>query len=206
MESFFFSFFFCSFVFCRDRQCHGTRKCPHRLSSDTLLRSAVPSQLRVSLHAWRLPRRFKNASELWGRCSTPQHAQHAGPYTHAYQHQQQAQTQSNTPQYRTCTRRSMEEGVDGVVRARVEDASLAGSTGHGFRVARAIQPRTGLRGPGMASPSRRTGGQHLTASVQPFGAHMQKESRSHIHILELIQTQKCSKTDTHAHMQTCAFQ
>ena len=27
----------------------------------------------------------------------------------------------------------MEEGGDGVVRARVEDASLAGSTGHGFR-------------------------------------------------------------------------
>ena len=39
-------------------------------------------------------------------------------------------------------RRSMEEGVDGVVRARVEDASLAGSTGHGFRAARAGQPKT----------------------------------------------------------------
>ena len=32
-------------------------------SSDKLLRVAVPGQLRVSLHAWRLPRRFKNASD-----------------------------------------------------------------------------------------------------------------------------------------------
>ena len=53
---------FCSFEFSRDRHSHGTRKCPHRLSSDKLLRVAVPSQLRVSLHAWRLPRRNKNAS------------------------------------------------------------------------------------------------------------------------------------------------
>ena len=34
----------------------------HGLSSYKLLRVAVPSKLRVSLHAWRLPRRFKNAS------------------------------------------------------------------------------------------------------------------------------------------------
>ena len=34
-------------------------------SSDKPLRVAVPSQLRVSLHAWPLPRRFKNASTLW---------------------------------------------------------------------------------------------------------------------------------------------
>ena len=76
----------CSFEFSRDRHCHGTGKCPHRLSSDELLRVAVPSQLRVSLHAWQLPRRFKNASELWRRCSTPQHAQHAGPHTYTCQH------------------------------------------------------------------------------------------------------------------------
>ena len=83
LESFFFfSVFFCSFEFSRDRQCHGTRKCPRRLSSDKLLRVAVPSQLRVSLHSWRLLRRFKNASELWRRCSTPQHAQRARPRTY----------------------------------------------------------------------------------------------------------------------------
>ena len=40
------SVFFCSFDFCRDRQCRGTRKCPHRVSSDKLLRSVVPSQWR----------------------------------------------------------------------------------------------------------------------------------------------------------------
>ena len=77
-----FSAFFCSLEFSRDRHCHGTRKCPHRLSSEKLLRVAVPSQLRVSLHAWRLLRRFKNASKLWRRCSTPPHAQHAGPHTY----------------------------------------------------------------------------------------------------------------------------
>ena len=38
---------FCSFDFCRDRQCHGTRNV-HRLSSDKLLRSAVPSQWRTN--------------------------------------------------------------------------------------------------------------------------------------------------------------
>ena len=80
--SLFFFSIFCSFEFSRDRQCYGTRKCPHRLSSDELLRVAVPSQSRVSLHAWRLPRRFKNASELCRRCSTPPHAQHAGPHTY----------------------------------------------------------------------------------------------------------------------------
>ena len=52
---------FCSFRLSRDRHCHGTRKRPHRLSSDKLLRVAVPSQLRVNLHAWRIRRRFKNA-------------------------------------------------------------------------------------------------------------------------------------------------
>ena len=36
----------------------------------------------------------------------------------------------------------MEEGGDGVVCAHVEDASLAGSTGHGFRAARAGKPKT----------------------------------------------------------------
>ena len=43
----FFSAFFCGFEF--------------SLSSVKLLRVAVPSQLRVSLHAWPLPWRFKNA-------------------------------------------------------------------------------------------------------------------------------------------------
>ena len=38
----------CSFEFSRDRHCHGTRKCPHRLSSDKLLRVAVPSQWRTN--------------------------------------------------------------------------------------------------------------------------------------------------------------
>ena len=51
----------------------------HLRSCYTLL---CPSQSRVSLRTWRLPRRFKNASELWRRCSTPQHAQHAGPHTY----------------------------------------------------------------------------------------------------------------------------
>ena len=32
----FFFCIFCSFEFSRDRYCHGTRKCPHRLSSDKL--------------------------------------------------------------------------------------------------------------------------------------------------------------------------
>ena len=73
---------FGSFELSRDRHCHGTRKCPHGLSSDKLLHVAAPSQLRVSLHAWRLPRCFKSASESWRRCSTPQHAQHAGPHTY----------------------------------------------------------------------------------------------------------------------------
>ena len=36
----------------------------------------------------------------------------------------------------------MEEGGDGVVRARVEDASLAGGTGHGFRAGGTAQPGT----------------------------------------------------------------
>ena len=36
LESFFFGIF-CSLEFSRDRQFHGTRKCPHRLSSDKLL-------------------------------------------------------------------------------------------------------------------------------------------------------------------------
>ena len=39
---------FCSFEFNRDRQCHGTRKCLHRLSSDKLLRVVVPSQRRTN--------------------------------------------------------------------------------------------------------------------------------------------------------------
>ena len=80
----------------------------------------------------------------------------------------------------------MEEGVNGVVRARVEDASLAGSTGHGFRAARAGQPKTYRpERTGEGEPNRRADGQHLTASVQPCDPHMQKESRSHTHILEI---------------------
>ena len=80
LESFFL--FFRSFEFSRDRQCHGTRKCPHRLSSDKLLRVAVPSQWRTNTCDCRLPKRCKNASKLRRRCSTPQHAQHARPHTY----------------------------------------------------------------------------------------------------------------------------
>ena len=39
-------------------------------------------------------------------------------------------------------KKKMEEGVDGVVRANVEDVSLAGSTGHGFRAAHTGQRKT----------------------------------------------------------------
>ena len=55
-------------------------------------------------------------------------------HTRTYQHQRQAHQHSNASQNNTRTSRSM-EGGDGVVRARVEDASLAGSAGHGFRAA-----------------------------------------------------------------------
>ena len=117
----------CSFEFSRDRHCHETRKCPHRLSSDKLIRLAVPSQLRVSLHAWRLPRRFKNASKLWRRCSTPQHTRHRA--THH--------------KNKTCTSRSMEEGFDGVVRgACVQNARLTCRTGHGSCGVGTAQPTT----------------------------------------------------------------
>ena len=44
----FFWGIFCSFESGVGRHCHGTRKCPHRLSSDKLLRSAVPSQWRTN--------------------------------------------------------------------------------------------------------------------------------------------------------------
>ena len=47
LESFFFRYF-CSFEFSRDRQCHGTRKCPHRLSSNELSRVDVPRQWRTN--------------------------------------------------------------------------------------------------------------------------------------------------------------
>ena len=60
------------------------RKCPHRLSSEKRLLVAVQSHLRVSLHAWWLPRRFESASKLWRRCSTPQHGtvMFRHPFTH----------------------------------------------------------------------------------------------------------------------------
>ena len=93
---------FCSFGFSRDRHCHGTGKCPHRLSSDELLRVAVPSQLRVSLHAWRLPGRFKTASELCRRCSTPQHATRRTTHIHANisnKHTNTTKTITHQPQH-----------------------------------------------------------------------------------------------------------
>ena len=98
LRSWSFFRFFCSFEFSRERHFHGTGKCPHTLSSDKLVRVVVPSQLRVNLHASRLPRRFENASESWRRCSTPLHGQHAGPHLYMPTHQQQAHQQSNTPQ------------------------------------------------------------------------------------------------------------
>ena len=111
---------FCSFEFSRDRDCHGTRTCPHGPSSDKLLRVAVASQLRVSLHAWRLPRRFKNESELWRRCSTPQY--NTQDHTHIHTNISKRHTNRATHhKNKTCTRRSMEKGGDGVVRgARVQ--------------------------------------------------------------------------------------
>ena len=105
---------FCSIDFGRDRHCHGTRKCPHRLSCDKLIRVVVPSQLRVSLHAWRFSRRFQNASELWRRCSTPQH--HIQDLTNT--HTNISNRYSNRATHhknRTRSRRSMEEDDDGVV-------------------------------------------------------------------------------------------
>ena len=97
----------------------------------------------------------------------------------------------------------MEEGGDGVVRARVEDASLAGSTSHGLRAA-----GTGMRRPKNARPNRRAGAgvQHLTVSLRPFDTHMQKDSHSHILIHKLVQTLQCSKTDSQTHLHTGAFQ
>ena len=97
---------FCSFEFSRDRHCNGTRKCPQRLSTDKLVRVAVPSQLRANLHTWRLPRTFKNASELGRRCSTPHHAQHAGPHTYIPTSATRTPTEQHT---------GMEDGGDGVV-------------------------------------------------------------------------------------------
>ena len=96
LESFFFDIF-CGFELCRDRQCHGTRNCPRRLSSDKLLRVAVPNQLRVSLHARRrgASRMRRNCGDAAAHRST--HNTQA-PYTHTYQHQQQAHQQSSTPQ------------------------------------------------------------------------------------------------------------
>ena len=52
-------------------------------------------------------------------------------YDHTHQHQRQAHQHSNTPQ----KQRSMEEGGDGVLRARVEDARLTGCTSHRYRAA-----------------------------------------------------------------------
>ena len=100
---------FCSFEFSRDRQCHGTRKCPHRLSSDKLLHVVVPEPIEGQITRVKASEALQ---ECVGIVATLQHthAQHAGPHTHTYQHQQQAHQQSNTPQSQARASRSMEEG------------------------------------------------------------------------------------------------
>ena len=87
--------------------------------------------------------------------------------------------------------RSMEEGGDGVVRARVEDGSLAGSRGHGFRAGGTAQPETWRperTDEGSAVPNRRAGGQHLTILTLQY-AHT-KNSQSHMHLQKLTQALK----------------
>ena len=124
-----------------------------------LFRVAVPSQLSVSLHAWPLPRRFKNASKLWRRCSTPQHAQHARP--HAYiptsptgtpTQQHTTKTITHQPQHggrrRFAWRPCPECQIDMPRRPRVA-----------VRSGQPSQRRAGLRGPTKARPTRRAGGQ-----------------------------------------------
>ena len=83
----FFSSFFCSLDFSSHWQCHGTFQCPHRLSSDELLRVAVPGQLRGSSHAWRLLRRFRNASTHVENLFTERQVRHC---QRAVQHGHQA--------------------------------------------------------------------------------------------------------------------
>ena len=73
-----------------------------------------------------------NDSKLWPRSTTHAHTNINDRHTNTATHHKN----------KTRTSRSMEEGFGGVVRARVEDASLAGSTGHGFRAARTGQPKT----------------------------------------------------------------
>ena len=76
---------FCSFELSRDRHCHGTRKCPHGLSSDKLSRVAAPSR-GGSRGASRVRRNYGDAAAHHSTHNTQDH-------THTCQHQQQAHQQ-----------------------------------------------------------------------------------------------------------------
>ena len=96
---------------------------------DKLLRVAVPSQLRVSLHVRRPPRRFKNATlqhttARTRRRTTHIHTNITNRHTNAARHSKN----------KTCASRSTEDGGDSVVRgALVQNARLTCRAGHGFR-------------------------------------------------------------------------
>ena len=112
---------FCSFDFSRDRQCHGTRKCPHRLPSDKLSHVVVPEPIegqytRVA------------ASE-----ARPQHSTRRTTHVHA--------NISNKHTNRA-THHKNETGTSVVRGGRVLNARLTCRAGHGFRAAGTVQPRT----------------------------------------------------------------
>ena len=88
----------------------------------------------VCQSASRMRRNYGDAAARHSTHNTQDHAR-------TYQHQRQAHQHSNASQNNTRTSRSM-EGGDGVVRARVEDANLAGSSGHGFRAGGTALPET----------------------------------------------------------------
>ena len=140
LESIFLGIF-CSFEFSRYRHCHGTRKCPHRLSSDKLLRVAVRIQ-------WQA---LQECVEIMATLHNTQHR------TRTHQPQQLAHKERNAPQPIT-HQPQHEEGRDGVLRgARVQAARLTACASCRFHAVGHSLKRTCQRGPGKARPNRRSG-------------------------------------------------
>ena len=174
----------------------------HVDSSDELSRVAVPSQLRVSLHAWRLPRRFKTASESCRRCSTPQHATRRT--THTYMPTLATSTPTRATHHKNnhapaaAWRRAATALCVPVSKMTVWQAAQA--TGS-VLPAQDSRRRTGLRGPGKASPNRRAGGQALELRQYNLSIRTCKKKATHTYIY--LNEHKHKNVQTPAHMHIC---
>ena len=119
--------------------------------------------------------------------------------THAHTNMNDRHTNTASDTQKKCAPAVAWRGGDGVVRARVEDASLAGCTGHGFRAGGTEKLETcrpGRTEEGRAEPAGgRAALNFFTVTLQC--AHT-KNSHSHMHLHKQNTSTKIFKHPYHA--------